>query len=117
MIPTSDDLVGANINRSPTAYLRNPASERAQYPANTDTLMVLLKMTTAGSLTPCMLCRVTLTPAGEDLGMLNWFSVHGTSMNNTNHLIKCGSCVAPMNVSLFAAATTRATPACCLRSG
>jgi hypothetical protein len=25
---------------------------------------------------------------GTDLGTLNWFSVHGTSMNNTNKLIK-----------------------------
>ena len=24
---------------------------------------------------------------GKPKGMLNWFAVHGTSMNNTNHLI------------------------------
>ena len=24
---------------------------------------------------------------GNPLGMVNWFSVHGTSMNNTNHFI------------------------------
>jgi len=26
-------------------------------------------------------------PGGSDLGILNWFAVHGTSMNNTNVLI------------------------------
>ena len=23
----------------------------------------------------------------EDIGMINWFAVHPTSMNNTNHLV------------------------------
>lgn len=34
----------ANINRSPASYLRNPASERAQYNGNTDTEMTLLRI-------------------------------------------------------------------------
>jgi len=66
------DLVGANINRSPTSYLLNPSEERDRYDANTDTNMILLRF---------------VSQSGEDIGVLNWFAVHGTSMNNTNKLI------------------------------
>ena len=36
-------LENANINRSPTAYLKNPAAERQRYGNNTDHEMVLLR--------------------------------------------------------------------------
>lgn len=39
------ELVGANINRSPTSYLKNPAKERAKYKYDIDTDMTLLKIT------------------------------------------------------------------------
>jgi len=70
-----DLLDNTNINRSPTSYMANPAEERAKYEAvgnSTDHLMVLLKF---------------MNSTGEPLGMVNWFAVHGTSMNNTNRLI------------------------------
>ncbi|XP_043333117.1 neutral ceramidase-like isoform X2 [Cervus canadensis] len=63
---------GAQINRSPTSYLRNPQSERARYSSNTDKEMVLLKM-------------VDLN--GEELGLISWFAIHPVSMKNTNHLV------------------------------
>jgi neutral ceramidase len=66
------ELDEANINRSPTAYLLNPKAERAKYTHNTDHNMTLLKL---------------VTKAGEEIGMFNWFAVHGTSMNNTNLLV------------------------------
>jgi neutral ceramidase len=67
------DLYESNINRSPTSYLLNPEDERAQYPeGDTDKNMLLLKM---------------VGEDGSNIGMLNWFAVHGTSMNNTNTLI------------------------------
>lgn len=66
------ELVGSNINRSPTAYANNPAAERAKYKYNVDTDMVLLKF---------------MNENGEAVGMINWFPVHCTSMNNSNHLI------------------------------
>ena len=67
-------LYDANINRSPTSYLLNPEEERQQYEdGDTDKDMLLLKFTSADNKTP--------------IGMLNWFAVHGTSMNNTNTLI------------------------------
>jgi neutral ceramidase len=66
-------LADSNINRSPTSYLLNPEEERAQYPdGDTDKNMLLLKM---------------VGEDGSDIGMLNWFAVHGTSMNNTNTLV------------------------------
>ena len=64
---------GANINRSPSSYLRNPESERAKYRYNTDRQMVLLKFVDAAT--------------GEGLGLINWHAVHCTSMNNTNELV------------------------------
>lgn len=41
----SGELVGANINRSPTSYLKNPEKERSQYKHDTDTIMTVLKIT------------------------------------------------------------------------
>ena len=41
----SGDVLESSINRSPTAYLMNPPSERARYQYNTDKEMVVLKIT------------------------------------------------------------------------
>jgi neutral ceramidase len=70
----SGNLTDANINRSPTAYLMNPPEERAKYSkwGNTDKEMVVLKIANQNL---------------KDIGMISWFAVHCTSMNNTNHLI------------------------------
>jgi neutral ceramidase len=66
------DLYESNINRSPTSYLLNPEDERVKYNGDTDKNMLLLKM---------------IGEDGSNIGMLNWFAVHGTSMNNTNTLV------------------------------
>lgn len=66
------ELLESNINRSPTAYLNNPAEERAKYKYNVDKNMTVLRLTDAQN---------------NGIGMINWFAVHCTSMNNTNHLI------------------------------
>merc|ERR1719244_1146681 len=63
---------GANINRSPSSYLANPEEERAKYSGNTDKEMIQLQF---------------FSDDKKPLGVLNWFAVHPTSMNNTNHLI------------------------------
>ncbi|CAK5273430.1 unnamed protein product [Mycena citricolor] len=63
-------VVGGNINRSPTAYLANPAAERAQYVAqggDQDKFMSLLNF---GS-----------------RGFISWFPVHGTSIYENNTLV------------------------------
>ncbi|PRP89134.1 hypothetical protein PROFUN_01854 [Planoprotostelium fungivorum] len=65
------EVLEANINRSPTAYLANPEPERAQWKYDVDKDMTLLRIEDS---------------KGNELGMINWFAVHGTSMNNTNLL-------------------------------
>ncbi|CAK5278266.1 unnamed protein product [Mycena citricolor] len=63
-------VVGGNINRSPTAYLENPADERAMYEAqggDQDKFMSLLNF---GS-----------------RGFISWFPVHGTSLYENNTLV------------------------------
>jgi neutral ceramidase len=62
-----------NINRSPSAYLANPASERARYAHDVDKNFTTLRLDDAST--------------QEPLGVINWFAVHGTSMNNTNVLV------------------------------
>nr|XP_027227263.1 neutral ceramidase-like isoform X1 [Penaeus vannamei] len=68
----SGDLLDTSINRSPTGYLNNPEEERAKYEHNTDKTMTLLRL---------------VAEDGTDLGMVNWYAVHPTSMNNTNKLV------------------------------
>lgn len=63
----------ANINRSPYAYLANPESERQRYEDDVEKSLTLLKLTRASD--------------GKDIGVLTWFSVHGTSMLGNNTLI------------------------------
>jgi len=72
-VSTDNMLWDTNINRSPSAYLANPAQERALYPeGDTDKNMTLIKIEDANNV---------------PFGSIAWFAVHGTSMNNTNHLI------------------------------
>jgi len=66
------ELDDASMNRSPVAYDNNPASERAQYSANVDKTMTLLKF---------------VDLSGNELGMINWFAVHPTSVGPVNKLI------------------------------
>lgn len=66
-------LYDSNINRSPTSYELNPEDEKAQYPdGNTDKTMTLIHL---------------LDENEKTIGLVNWFAVHATSMNNTNTLI------------------------------
>ena len=69
----STDVEDANINRSPYAYLANPARERERYEHDVDKTMTMLRFRRAGDET--------------DIGVLTWFPVHGTSMLGNNTLI------------------------------
>ncbi|KAJ0979597.1 hypothetical protein J5N97_015071 [Dioscorea zingiberensis] len=62
----------AGINRSPSAYLNNPTSERSRYKSNVDKEMTLLKF---------------VDNEWGPVGAFNWFATHGTSMSRTNSLI------------------------------
>ena len=66
------ELLGASRNRSPEAYRLNPSEERARYPYDVDPRMTLVRLTRAD---------------GTEVGLINWFAVHTTSMGNDNTLI------------------------------
>ncbi|RDB20798.1 Neutral ceramidase [Hypsizygus marmoreus] len=65
-------ILNANINRSPTAYLANPAAERARYQYDQDKEMTVLRFDDAN---------------GKARGLLSFFAVHGTSLYNNNTLV------------------------------
>ncbi|XP_066591652.1 neutral ceramidase [Prorops nasuta] len=69
---TQGEVLDANINRSPLAYLNNPKSERDKYEHNVDKTLTQMQLIGADD---------------NPIGVINWFAVHPTSMNNTNHLI------------------------------
>lgn len=64
---------GISVNRSPYAYLQNPAEERARYTTDTDVDMTVLKFEDAAN--------------GQAMGILTWLPVHGTSLYQNNTLI------------------------------
>ncbi|WOL20515.1 neutral ceramidase-like isoform X1 [Canna indica] len=66
------ELLDAGVNRSPSAYLNNPAAERSQYEYDVDKEMTLLKF---------------VDDKWGSIGSFNWFATHGTSMSRTNSLI------------------------------
>lgn len=66
------ELLDAGVNRSPSAYLNNPAGERGKYKYNVDKEMTLLKFS---------------DDEWGPVGSFNWFATHGTSMSRTNSLI------------------------------
>ncbi|XP_052173940.1 neutral ceramidase 2 [Diospyros lotus] len=66
------ELLDTSINRSPSAYLNNPATERSKYKYNVDKEMTLLKF---------------VDDEWGPIGSFNWFATHGTSMSRTNSLI------------------------------
>ncbi|XP_026733210.1 neutral ceramidase [Trichoplusia ni] len=72
MVYNEAELLDANINRSPTSYLRNPPEERARYKYDVDKTLSQIRF---------------VSPEDKVLGVINWFAVHPTSMNNTNRLI------------------------------
>jgi len=65
-------LNGISYNRSKDAYLRNPQQERDQYRYDVDTEMTLLRFDTLD---------------GKPIGMINWFPLHGVSLDKHNFLI------------------------------
>jgi neutral ceramidase len=66
-------ILDASVNRSPYAYLANPPSERAQYEHDVDKTMTMLRFQRASDM--------------KNMGVLTWFSVHGTSaLGNNTHV-------------------------------
>lgn len=67
-------LPNASANRSPTAYLLNPAAERALYDADVDQDFTSVRVDDDDD-------------GGGVAALLSWFAVHPTSLNNTNSLV------------------------------
>ncbi|KAL5742621.1 hypothetical protein ACOSP7_029353 [Xanthoceras sorbifolium] len=66
------ELLDAGVNRSPSAYLNNPAAERSEYKYDVDKEMTLIKF---------------VDNQWGPIGSFNWFATHGTSMSRSNSLI------------------------------
>ncbi|KAG9312567.1 Neutral/alkaline nonlysosomal ceramidase [Chiua virens] len=65
-------LLGANRNRSPSAYLANPAEERARYQYDQDKELSVLRLGDEN---------------GNAKGLISFFPVHGTSLYENNTLV------------------------------
>jgi len=65
-------LDGVSVNRSLDAYNNNPSSELQNYTDDVDKTMTSLNF---------------INMAGQPIGTVNWFALHGTSMNKYNTLI------------------------------
>ncbi|PGH27587.1 hypothetical protein AJ80_00829 [Polytolypa hystricis UAMH7299] len=69
----SIDVEEGSINRSPYAYLANPAEERGRYDSDVDKKLTLL--------------RFDRLDDSKTIGVLTFFAVHGTSLYGNNTLI------------------------------
>lgn len=64
-------LHDASVNRSPSAFARNPEADRMYFPDGIDPQTTVLR----------------IERAGRRVAAVNWFATHGTSMTNRNRLI------------------------------
>lgn len=71
LVLSRGELHDASVNRSPGAFARNPAADRAHFPDAVDPMTTLLR----------------LEREGRVVGVVNWFATHGTSLTNRNRLI------------------------------
>ena len=69
------EIEDASASRSPYAYLQNSEEERARYDNDVDKTLTLLRFTH------------TTDSGDKDIGVLNWFAAHGTSMLGNNTLV------------------------------
>ncbi|GAB2879591.1 neutral/alkaline ceramidase [Streptomyces mayteni] len=65
------ELRGASVNRSRTAFARNPADVTGYFPDAVDPATTLLRV----------------ERGGRPVGAVNWFATHGTSLSGDNRLI------------------------------
>jgi len=71
LVLTRGELLDASVNRSKTAFDRNPESDRHFFPDAIDPQTTLLR----------------IERDGRAVGVINWFATHCTSMTNHNRLI------------------------------
>eukprot|EP00775_Hariotina_reticulata_P010279 gene10279-10438_t len=102
----SGELLLANINRSPTAYAANPAEEQSLYKHDVDKTMQVLRIHAQEARAEAWAVHTeghsrssSQGPARDEgwmrsnaatstgRGLISWFAVHCTSMNNTNPFV------------------------------
>lgn len=73
---STSELTNANVNRSRTAFDRNPEADKAHFPGGIDTRSTTLQVHRDA-------------PDGSTSldGVINWFPVHATSMSTNNTLV------------------------------
>ena len=64
-------LTNASVNRSQVAFEQNPAADKAAFPQAIDPAVTVLRF----------------QQGGNDIGAINWFATHATSITNENTLI------------------------------
>lgn len=67
----SGELTNASVNRSKVAFDKNPAGDKAAFPRAIDPAMTVLRF----------------RQGAEDIGAINWFATHNTSLTNKNTLL------------------------------
>lgn len=65
------ELTDASVNRSRTAFDRNPPADKDHFPLGIDPAVTVLRF----------------AQREQDVGAITWFATHGTSMTNSNRLI------------------------------
>lgn len=65
------ELTNASVNRSKVAFDKNPESDKAAFPDAIDPAMTVLRF----------------KQGGTDIGAINWFATHNTSLTNKNTLL------------------------------
>ncbi|QIP87961.1 neutral/alkaline ceramidase [Streptomyces sp. Tu 2975] len=65
------ELTDASVNRSRTAFERNPAGDKAVFPGAIDPAMTVLRF----------------RQGDRDIGAISWFATHNTSLTNKNTLL------------------------------
>jgi neutral ceramidase len=71
LVLAQGELHDASVNRSRSAFERNPEADRAFFPEAVDPQTTLLR----------------IERDGRTVGAINWFATHNTSMTNQNRLI------------------------------
>lgn len=65
------ELWNASVNRSPSAFARNPQADKDYYPHAIDPRVTVLR----------------IKQSGKDVGAITWFATHGTSMTEQNRYL------------------------------
>ena len=94
VVYTDGEIHDANINRSPEAYEANPQKERDMWVLRNHIYLFICEIILYLSSryqynTDHGVSQINIfdSKTNEPMGVINWFPVHGVSMNSSNQLI------------------------------